>query len=85
MYRTAHHNKLISCNGLQDRAPVLHDFLVWDMARNTGRLSRHARQLLGLLVNLAQAAYVSAPLDQYKSGCVRRANKDTAPGKHSIV
>ena len=63
---------------------MLHNFIVWDMAHNADSLSKHARQLLKRLVVLAKAAYVPAPLAQYKNGCVKRASKETVTGKHSL-
>lgn len=50
-------------------APVLHDFLVWDMKGNA--LSNDAAVLLEHLLCLAKAAYVPAPESAYR-GCSKR-------------
>ena len=63
---------------MQERAPILYNFLAWEIDQSRQRMSRGAQDLLELLVSLAKAAYQPASLAQYK-GCVNRANKEIAP------
>lgn len=62
---------------VQERAPILHGFMAWDMKRSQNSMSCHAKRLLELLLDLAQAAYVPAHLQDYK-GLKRRMEKGSA-------
>ena len=62
---------------MQERAPILHDFLAWDMKRSQNSMSGTAKRLLEHLLGLAQAAYVPARLQDYR-GLKRRMDKGSA-------
>ena len=57
---------------MQGHAPVLHDFLAWEMAHHSDQLPRSAIRLLKGMLDLAEAAYIPASVESYKS-CKRRA------------
>ena len=63
---------------IQDSAPILHSFVVWDMKwSRQQRLSSTAVASLKRLVTLAKAAYVPASLEEYH-GCSKRAGREVA-------
>ena len=65
-------------------APVLHDFLVWDMQGNA--LSNDAAVLLEHLLSLAKAAYVPAPESAYR-GYGKRSQRQpvSTAGQHTCT
>ena len=56
---------------VQEQAPVLHDFVASEMLRHRNALPSAATRLLKRLLELAEAAYVPAAVDSYRS-CSRR-------------
>ncbi|DBB01470.1 TPA: hypothetical protein ACH3X1_000126 [Trebouxia sp. C0004] len=70
----------------RERAPILHDFLAWDMSKNGSSLSSSAIRLLEMLLSLARAAYMPATMGEYK-GCSKRAQKqsDVVSGASAAV
>ncbi|DBA94637.1 TPA: hypothetical protein ACH3X1_002209 [Trebouxia sp. C0004] len=57
-----------------ERAPILQDFLAWDMSKNGSSLSSSAVRLLEVLLSLARAAYMPATMGEYKgrSKCAQK-------------
>ncbi|KAL0041996.1 hypothetical protein WJX77_000269 [Trebouxia sp. C0004] len=58
----------------RERAPILQDFLAWDMSKNGSSLSSSAVRLLEVLLSLARAAYMPATMGEYKgrSKCAQK-------------
>ena len=52
---------------MQERAPILHDFIALELRCHKNRLPRNATTLMKRVLELAKAAYIPADLQQYKA------------------